>query len=84
MKPISLLTLLFLGGCSYTTYLSGADEHGGRVDLVTDLSHDSAVQKAKDHCQTYNLTARVIAYDQASSSLTFACQAPDAAPAGGR
>ena len=55
MRLLFLLLLAPLAACSYTTYLSGADEHGGRVNLVTELSQDSAVEKANDHCRQYNL-----------------------------
>jgi hypothetical protein len=76
MKYLCLLLLAPLAGCAYTTYLSGADEHGVRVNLVTDLNQDSAVQKAKDHCAKYNLVARVTDTDLASSTLSFVCQPP--------
>jgi hypothetical protein len=62
-----------LAGCSYTTYLSGADENGGTVNLVTEISKDSAIEKANEHCRQYNKVAHVIRTDQASSSLTFSC-----------
>jgi hypothetical protein len=76
MKYLSLLLLAPLAGCAYTTYLSGADEHGGTVNLVTSLTQDSAVQKASDHCHQYHLVARVTSMDQASNSMTFICQPP--------
>jgi hypothetical protein len=74
MRLLHLLLLAPLAGCSYTTYLSGADEHGGRINLVTELSHDSAVEKANAHCRQYNLAARITGTDRASSSMTFVCQ----------
>ena len=74
MKLLYLIPLLALAGCSYSLYLSDADEHGGRVNLVTDLNHEDAVAKAKDHCHQYNLGSRIVNYDAASSSMTFSCQ----------
>lgn len=74
MRLLFLLLLAPLAACSYTTYLSGADEHGGRVNLVTELSQDSAVEKANDHCRRYNLSARITGTDLASSTMTFVCQ----------
>ena len=60
MRYACLLLLITLSACSYTTYLSGADEHGGTVNLVTDLSKDGAIENANEHCHKYNLVARVI------------------------
>ena len=37
MRTLALLLLIPLGACSYTTYLSGADENGGTVNLVAVL-----------------------------------------------
>jgi hypothetical protein len=76
MKYLSLLLLLPLAACSYTTYLTSADEHGGTVNMVTELNKDSAIEKAKAHCQQYNLVAEVTGNDRASNTLTFACQPP--------
>lgn len=79
MRHIRLATLLLLAGlagCSYTTYLSGADENGGTVNMVTQISKDSAVEKANEHCRGYNKIARVTSTDRASNTLTFVCQAP--------
>jgi len=76
VKYLVLILLLPLAGCAYTNYLSGADAHGGTVNLVTDLNMDSAVQKAKDHCARYNLAARVTVTDLASSTIQFVCQPP--------
>ncbi|HEX4177129.1 MAG TPA: hypothetical protein VHY57_01780 [Rhizomicrobium sp.] len=72
-----LAGLIPLTGCSYTTWLTGADENGGTVNGVNQLSTDSAVEKANEHCHKYNKVARVIRTDQASSTLTFSCQGPD-------
>ena len=74
MRTLALLLLIPLGACSYTTYLSGADENGGTVNLVTQIGMDSAVEKANAHCHQYNRVARVIRTDQQSSSLTFVCE----------
>jgi hypothetical protein len=74
MRLLYLLFLAPLAGCSYTTYLSDADEHGGTVNLVTELSHDSAVEKANEHCHQYNLAARVTGTDRGSNTMTFVCQ----------
>jgi hypothetical protein len=74
MKPYCLLLLVGLAGCSYTTYLSGADEHGVTVNMVTQLTRDSAIQKANDHCAQYHLAARLISDDPASNTMRFACQ----------
>lgn len=75
MRYLGLLLLaLPLGACSYTTYLSGADEHGGTVNMVTQLNKDNAVEKANEHCGQYGRTARIIHTDPQSSSLTFSCQ----------
>ena len=76
MRFLYLLLLAPLAACSYTTYLSHADAHGGTVNLVTDLSRDSALEKANDHCHQYNLVARIVSSDPASNSMTFACQPP--------
>ena len=73
MRYFALLVLIPLGACSYTTYLSGADEKGGTVNMVTEISKDSAIAKANEHCRQYNKVAHVIRTDQASSSLTFSC-----------
>ena len=78
-KAVRLLVLALLvplAGCSYTTYISNADEHGGTVNLVTGLSHDGAVENAKDYCRKYNLAAVITHEDAASSSMTFTCQQP--------
>jgi hypothetical protein len=77
MRIAALLLVVPLAGCSYTTYLSGADENGGTVNMVTQLNKDSAVEKANAHCQKYNRAARIIRTDPQSSSLTFTCQNPD-------
>ena len=76
MKIWRVLLLLPLAGCSYTMYLSGADENGGVVNLVTDMSQDAALDKAKEHCAQYHLGARVIATDLPSATMRFSCQ-PD-------
>jgi hypothetical protein len=75
-RLVVLLLLLPLAGCSYTMYLSGADERGGTVNLVPELGMDDALEKANDHCHQYNRVARVISRDQASSTIRFACQPP--------
>jgi hypothetical protein len=77
MRFLILLLLVPLGACSYTTYLSGADENGGTVNLVTDFNKDGAVEKARAHCAQYHLVARVAAEDRASNTLSFVCQPPD-------
>jgi hypothetical protein len=84
MRILYLLLLLApLAACSYTTYLTNADEHGGTINLVTELSRDSALEKANAHCRQYNLVARIISSDPASNSMTFACQpAPDTGKTG--
>ena len=69
-----LLLSIPLAGCSYTTYLSGADENGGTVNLVAQIGMDSAVEKANAHCHQYNRVARVTGTDQQSSSMTFVCE----------
>jgi len=76
MRYLCLLLLAALAACSYTMYLSGADEHGGTVNMVTSLSQDSAVQKANDHCRQYHMVARVTMMDRASNSMNFVCQPP--------
>jgi hypothetical protein len=76
MKYLCLLLLVPLGACSYTTYLTGADEHGGTVNLVTELSQDGALEKANAHCHKYNLVARVSGTDPASNTMTFTCEPP--------
>lgn len=75
MRLATLLLLATLAGCSYTTWLTGADENGGTVNGVNQLSTDAAIEKANAHCAQYKKTAHVIHTDQASSTLTFACQA---------
>ena len=77
MRYLGLALLFFLGACSYTTYLTGADQDGGTVNLVTEFSHDSAVAKANAHCHKYNRVAQVIGTDPASNTLTFSCVVPD-------
>ena len=76
MRLIYLVLLAPLAGCSYTTYISDADEHGGTVNLVTGLSHQGAVENAQDHCRKYNLTAVIVSNDTASNSMRFVCQRP--------
>ena len=76
MRLLVLVLLAPLAGCSYATYISNADEHGGTVNLVTGLSHDGAVENARDHCRKYNLTAVIVSTDTASNSMTFVCQHP--------
>ena len=75
LRYLGLLFLVLpLGACSYTTYLSGADEDGGTVNMVTQLNKDNAVEKANKHCGQYGRTARIIRTDPQSSSLTFSCE----------
>ncbi|HUO03073.1 MAG TPA: hypothetical protein VMU31_09855 [Rhizomicrobium sp.] len=74
MRYWRLLLLLPLAGCSYTMYLSGADEHGGTVNMVTEMGQDAALQKAKDHCAQYHLDARVLSTDLPSGTMRFSCQ----------
>ena len=76
MRIAALLLCAALAGCSYTTYLSGADENGGTVNMVTQVSKDSAMEKANAHCRQYNRVARVTGTDPASNTLTFSCEAP--------
>jgi hypothetical protein len=73
MRCLWLLLLIPVAACSYTTYLTGADEKGGTVNMVTELSHDSAVAKANEHCHQYNRVAQVTGTDTASNTLTFSC-----------
>lgn len=76
MRLLVLVLLAVLAACSYTTYISDADEHGGTVNLVTGISHEGAVENAKDYCRKYNLTAAITHEDTASNSMTFVCQKP--------
>jgi hypothetical protein len=73
MRCLWLLLLIPVAACSYTTYLTGADEKGGTVNMVTELSHDSAVAKANEHCHKYNRVATAIRTDPTSNTLTFSC-----------
>jgi hypothetical protein len=73
MRYPCLLLLTILGGCTYT-YLSGADEKGGTVNLVTEFSQDRAIEMAKEHCREYNRMARVTVSDRQSNTLSFVCQ----------
>jgi len=77
MRFAALLLCAVLAGCSYTTYLSGADENGGTVNMVTQLNKDDAIEKANAHCAQYHKAARVVGTDPQSSTLTFSCQVPD-------
>jgi hypothetical protein len=77
MRYLWLLLLIPVAACSYTTYLTDADEKGGTVNLVTEFSHDSAVAKANAHCHTYHRVAQVIRTDPASNTLMFSCVPPD-------
>jgi hypothetical protein len=77
MRYLGLALLFFLGACSYTTYLTDADEKGGTVNLVTEFSHDSAVAKANAHCHQYKRVAQVIRTDPASNTLMFSCVSED-------
>jgi hypothetical protein len=81
MKTLCLLLLLPLGACSYTNYLSGADENGGTVNLVTPMTEDAALASAKEHCHKYGRVARIGHNDQASNTMTFTCEIPDEVPA---
>ena len=74
MRYLYLLILIPLAACSYTTWLTGADEHGGTVNGVTELSKDSAIEKANDHCHQFGRVARVTGTDATSNTLTFTCQ----------
>jgi hypothetical protein len=76
MRYLYLLLLVPLAACSYTTYLSDADERGGTVNLVTELTQGAALEKANEHCHQYNRIARVIATDPTSNTMTFACEEP--------
>jgi hypothetical protein len=78
MKHLGLLLLLVpLAACSYTTYLTGADEKGGTVNMVTELNKDGAIEKANQHCAQYHKIARVTWTDPGSNTLRFACQRDD-------
>ena len=77
MRYLCLLILIPLAACSYTTYLSNADAHGGTVNLVTEFNKDSAIKKANEHCQKYNLVARITETDAQSNTLAFVCQSAD-------
>jgi hypothetical protein len=74
MRFPCLLLLATLGGCSYT-YLTGADENGGTVNLVTESNEDWAIGTAKAHCHEYGRIARVTVSDRQSNTLSFVCQA---------
>lgn len=74
MRHLWFLGLILLAGCSYTTYLSGADEHGGTVNLVTEFNKDNAIEKAQEHCRKYNLVAYVKSTDPQSNTLSFSCE----------
>jgi hypothetical protein len=74
MRLLVLVLLLPLAGCGYTMYLSDADEHGGTVNMVTDLTRDAALEKARDHCHQYNLDMRIVSESSSSNSLMFSCQ----------
>jgi hypothetical protein len=71
MRNLCLLLLIALGGCSY---LTGADENGGTVNLVTELTKDRAIEMAKDHCREYGRVARITVSDRQSNTLSFVCQ----------
>jgi hypothetical protein len=75
-----LLCLLPLGGCSYTMYLTDADQRGGTVNFVTEWAQDSAFEKAKDHCRKYNRVARLGVTNLGSGTMTFFCEDPNAHP----
>jgi hypothetical protein len=74
MKFWCLLVLLPLAGCSYALSLSGADEHGGTVNMVTTNTQDEALAKANEHCGEYHLAARVLKTDLAAGTMQFSCQ----------
>jgi hypothetical protein len=71
MKNLCLLLLAALGGCSY---LTGADEDGGTVNLVTALTKDSAIEMANEHCHEYGRVTRLTVSDRQSNTLSFVCQ----------
>jgi hypothetical protein len=73
MRYLWLLSLVALAGCTYT-YLTGADENGGIVNLVTELNRDGAIEAAKVHCREYHRVARVTVSDTQSNTLSFVCQ----------
>lgn len=77
MRVWRLLLLLPLAGCSYTEYLSSADENGGTVNMVTEMGQDTAIKKANDHCAQYHLAARVLQMDLPSGTMRFSCQPPE-------
>ena len=81
MRLFFLLPLIPLAACAYTMPITGADENGGTVNLVTRYGEDGALEAANAHCHGYNRVARVIHNDQASNTMTFTCQAPDGAKA---
>ena len=72
-RYMCLLLFVAVGGCSYT-YLTGADEKGGTVNLVTEFNRDDAVEMAKAHCHEYNRVARFTVSDRQSNTLSFVCQ----------
>jgi hypothetical protein len=74
MKFWRLLLLLPLAGCAYALSLSGADEHGGTVNMVTTNTQDDALAKATEHCSQYHRVARVIKTDLAAGTVQFSCQ----------
>jgi len=80
MRYLGLLLLVPLGACAYTSPITGADENGGVVNLVTRYSEDGALEAANEHCHKYNREAHVIINDQASNTMRFTCEAPDRVP----
>jgi hypothetical protein len=77
MRYLYLLILAPLAACSYTMPITGADENGGTVNLVTRYGEDSALEAANDHCHDYHRVARILHNDQPSNTMTFTCEEPD-------
>jgi len=71
MRKLCLLLLVALGGCSY---LTGADVNGGTVNMVTELTKDSAIEMANEHCHEYDRVTRFTVSDRQSNTLRFVCQ----------
>jgi hypothetical protein len=78
VRYLYLLLLASLAACSYTMPITGADENGGTVNLVTRYGEDGALEAANDHCHGYNRVARIVHNDQASNTMTFTCEVPRA------
>ena len=80
MRYLWLALLAPLTACSYTTFITGADEHGGTVNFVTHFTEDGALDAANDHCQQFGKVARIAHNDPASNTMTFTCEPPEERP----